>query len=292
MRTPIATKTYYPGTQTILDKQLNEIYEDIRGPGTSPVRIDKTNIATPIELVKAIIVPHAELKYSGPCSAWAYKALAEEGVKTNIYFIIAQAQNSKESGITMETFQMPYGEIRVEQPIVRGLLEKGHIKLNDKLHAEESIIEIQLPFIQHMNKNQLEKIKIVPIFLNSEVDFRELSADIKEVLMEQNKTAAFIFVSNLTAYGRNFHFVPFTEEIPKNIAKIDKSLIDALIKHDEKGFYEAVDKSYVPISGYFALKLLFPLINATKTTLEQNYLSAEINEDYKNCVSYASFVVR
>ena len=138
----------------------------------------------------------------------------------------------------------------------------------------------------------MEKVKIVPLLINEEINCKELSVDIKEILMEQNKKAVFIFVTNLTSYGRNFHFVPFTEEIPENIAKIDKLLIDAIKKHDEDEFFEAIRESMAPISGYYAMKLFFPLITAVKTTLEQNYLSGDMNGDYKHCVSYASFVVR
>ncbi|MGE0793608.1 MAG: AmmeMemoRadiSam system protein B [Candidatus Woesearchaeota archaeon] len=286
MRTPIANKTHYASGMISLDKQLQEAYEGERGPGTIPLKADKVNLP-----VKAIIVPHAPMNLAGACSAWAYKELAENNDITT-YFIIAQPQFSEESGTTMETFEMPFGEVRVDQNIVRELVKKGNIKLNDELHAKENLIEVQLPFLQHINKNRMEKIKIVPLLLNSDINFGELSVDIKEVLMEQGKEAVFIFVSNLTSYGRNFHFVPFTEDIIKNIVKIDKSLIDAIQKDDEEGFFQVVDETMVPLTGFYAFKLYFKLITPKKITLEQNYLSGDVNNDYKNCVSYASFVVR
>lgn len=292
MRDPIANTTHYKNGSTLLDKQFNEIFEGPHGPGTMPVRMDKMNTPEAQFPVKALIVPHAPYSLSGPCAAWAYKALSEEGMDSTTYFIIAQAQKSSEAGITAETFQMPYGEVRVDQNIVRDLVAKGHIKVNEELHRNETVIEIQLPFIQFINKNRMEKVKIVPLLINEDVEFKELSADIKEVLMEQSKKAVFIFVSNLTSYGRNFHFVPFTEEIPENIAKIDKTFIDAIKKHDEEEFFEAVQVSMAPLSGYYAMKLYFPLLSPKKVTLEQNYLSGDINGDYKHCVSYASFVVR
>jgi len=292
MREPIANKTHYSNGVLSLDKQITESYENERGPGTIPVKMEK--LATPEANlpVKAIIVPHAPIDLAGPCASWAYKDLAEQGEGITTYIIIAQPQKSLKSGTTLETFQMPHGEIRVDQQFVRDLVSKGHIKVDEQIHKEESVIEVQLPYLQHLNKNRLEKIKIVPLLIGDDVDYKELSADIKEVLLEQNKQALFIFVTNLTSYGRNFHFVPFTEEIPQNIAKIDKSLIDAIKSHKEKNFFEAVDKSMVPVSGYFAMKLYFTLLNPKKISLEQNYLSGDVNGDYKNCVSYASFVIR
>ena len=292
MRDPIANTTHYANGPTLLDKQFNEIFEGPKGPGTMPVRIDKLNVPEAKNPIKALIVPHAPYSLPGACASWAYKALSEEGLDTTTYFIVAQAQKSSQSGTTAETFQMPYGEVRVDQDIVRELVKKGNIGINEELHRNESLIEIQIPYLQVINKNKMEKVKIVPLLINEEINCKELSVDIKEILMEQNKKAVFIFVTNLTSYGRNFHFVPFTEEIPENIAKIDKLLIDAIKKHDEDEFFEAIRESMAPLSGYYAMKLFFHLIKAVKTTLEQNYLSGDMNGDYKHCVSYASFVVR
>lgn len=291
MRTPIANKTHYANGITLLDKQFEKIYESPKGPGTIPVKMEKLSTPDSNLPVKAIIVPHSSIELAGPCSTWAYKALSEDSDE-KIYFIIAQAQNSQEAGTTMETFQMPYGEVRVEQNIVRELVKKGNIKINDELHQKENIIEVQLPFLQFINRNKLETIKIVPLILNMDTNFNELSADIKEVLMELNKKAVFIFVTNLTSYGRKFHYVPFTEEIVQNIEKIDKKIISAIKNHSDKELMSVIDETMVPISGICALKLYFYLVTPKKITVEQHYLSGDINNDYKNCVSYASFVVR
>jgi AmmeMemoRadiSam system protein B len=290
MREPIANKTHYANGITLLDKQFQQIFESSKGPGTIPLRTEM--LSTPSkEPVKAIIVPHSSIDLAGPCSAWAYKALSEDSEDT-IYFIIAQAQTCDEAGTTMETFSMPYGEVRVEQNIVRELVKKGNLKINDELHRKENIIEVQLPFLQFVNKNRLERVKIVPIILNNEVNFNELSADIKEVLMELDKKAVFIFVTNLTSYGRKFHYVPTTELIPENIEKIDQLLITAIKNHSEKELTAVLEDTRMPLSGYCALRLYFWLITPKKITMEQYYLSGDLNNDYKNCVSYASFVIR
>jgi len=71
MREPIANKTHYANEMNLLDKQLQGLYENEKGPGTIPLRTEKGVTEAP---VKAIIVPHAPLPLAGPCSAWAYKA--------------------------------------------------------------------------------------------------------------------------------------------------------------------------------------------------------------------------
>lgn len=289
MRTPIANKTHYPNGITLLDKKFEELFEHEKGPGSLPL---KRTFEESTEPVTAIIIPHAPYDLAGPAMAWGYKALAEEGLESNLYVIFAQGQTETGSGVTTQTFQTPYGEVRTDQTFIRSLVEKGNIKLNDKIHEKESTIEIQLPFLQFINKSAMEGVKIVPIIVNSETNFGELAVDIKETLVEQGKSATFIFVSNLTSYGRNFKYVPFTEQIPENIAHVDKQFIDAIKETNRDKFELALKDTLAPISGYYALMMFFSICKGDKVLLEQNYLSGDINKNYLTTVSYATFVVR
>ncbi|MBN1175042.1 AmmeMemoRadiSam system protein B [Candidatus Woesearchaeota archaeon] len=289
MRNPIANKTHYPNGITLLDKKFEDLFEGPRGPGSLPLKKSFEENTKP---VKAIIVPHAPYDLAGSAMAWGYKSLAEEGIDSNLYIIFAQSQTSQEEGVTMQTFQTPYGEVRTDQTFIRSLMEKGHLKANDRLHEEESTIEIQLPFLQYINKFSMEKVKIVPIIVNSQTDFGELAVDIKETLVEQGKEATFIFVSNLTSYGRNFKYVPFTEQIPENIAHVDKQFIQAIQETNKDKFELALKDTLAPISGYYALLMFFSICKGDEVLLEQNYLSGDINNNYLTTVSYASFVVR
>lgn len=289
MRQAIATKKYYPNGSSLLDKEFEKLFtQHKKGPGALPAK----KLVHEGDPIKALIVSHAPYTVAGACMAWAYKALIEQKQDSDLYIIIAQAQNSTESGTTMETFQTPYGEVRVDQEFTRELVKKGNAQLNNSVHASETLIEIQLPFLQFVNKGRMEKIKIVPILVNADTNIAALSIDLKETLLEQHKKATYIFVSNFTSYGRGFRYVPFTEDIPKNIAEIDKQLFTALETYDKKTFFEVVEQTMVPISGYSALELFFKLFQAKKITLEQYYLSGDITGDYSNSVSYASIILK
>lgn len=288
MRQPIAINKYYPNGITLLDHAFDELFNHEKGPGAYPA----IGVGDQQDKVKGLIVPHAPYTLAGPCMAWAYKALAEAKQDSDLFIIVAQAQHSAAAGTTMQTFALPYAEVRVDQHFVRDLVGKGNIVLNDELHNSEENIEIQLPFLQFIYKNHLEKIKIVPIFVNAETAIDELSVDIKEVLLEQNKKATILFVSNFTSYGREFRYVPFTEHIEENITKIDKQLFDAIITHNKKLFLEKVEEHMIPLSGFSALLLFFQLFSPKKVYLEQYYLSGDINDNFNNTVSYASFVIK
>ncbi|MFP4195186.1 MAG: AmmeMemoRadiSam system protein B [Candidatus Woesearchaeota archaeon] len=293
MRQPIANKTHYPNGITLLDKKFEELFNHEKGPGALPMKqssgLSKSKASS--GEIKAVITPHASYDLAGPCMAWSYGALAENE-RPDIYIIVGQAQKGTGEGLSMETFQTPYGEVRVDQEFARALLEKKHIKQDDRLHRNESLIEVQLPFLQYINKPRIEKVKILPLLLRPESDVQELAVDIKETLLDQEKTAKFIFVTNMTSYGRNFHFVPFTEEVQDNISKIDNKLFQPLKNYDEDQFFEQAKEMMVPISGYGGLRLFFKLFQPQVIDLEQYYLSGEINGDFATTVSFASLVLR
>ena len=287
MRTPIASKTYYEESEQLLSKQINDLFvENPKGPGALPAtRLDPDG-----ETDQGIIVPHAPYKFAGPCMSWAYKALAENKQDSDLYIIVAQSPHGE--GTSTETFVTPMGQIRPDQDFIKALIDKGHMQVNEEAHAKEALIELQLPFLQFIRGIHKDQIKIVPLLVGSETSMNELSVDIKETLVDQGKKATFIFISNLTSYGRDFHYVPFTEHIPENIAKVDKVFIDAIKAGEKSVFEETAKETTMYPSGYFALELYFAFFNKPEIFLEQNYLSGDINDNYNNTVSYASFVIK
>jgi len=178
---------FYESAITMLDKQLEWCFTSKHGPGDLPSKKKGEDII-------GAIVPHAGYTYSGPCAAWAYKAIAEAGMP-DLFIILGPNHYGSGSGITMETYDMPYAEIRVDQDFARKLLEKGTIKENPQGHATEHSIEVQLPFLQFVFKNKMEKIKIVPILVDSEVDLKKLAVDIKETLMDTKNKASSVTCS-------------------------------------------------------------------------------------------------
>lgn len=281
MREPIANKTHYPNGVTLLDNTFHELFsEHPKGPGSLPLKHESNTL-------KGVIVPHGSYQLAGPAMAWAYQALASSAVNDKLFFIIGQSQFSTGQGVTGETFLTPYGEVRADQHIIRELVAKGSIPYNDDIHLQENLIEVQLPFLQFISSAK-EKIKIVPLLVNHETDMKTLALDIKETLVDQGKEATFIFVTNFTSYGRNFSYVPFTENIPDNIAAFDKKVLDAICAYDQEQFVQALEETLIPLSGQAPLELFFQLFHDPKISLEQYYLSGDINDNYTTTVSYAS----
>ena len=282
MREAIGAGTYYQRGETLLAEEIEGSYHHDRGPGTTPLKEQKKR-------VKAIIAPNSPYAHCAPCAAWAYKELAETPLP-DLYIILSPNHHSAESGVTTETFLTPLGMVRVDQEFARGLVSKGTISYDDEIHNREHGIEIQLPYLQFAKRKEEEKIKILPLIISSDCSLEQLSADLKETLLEQGKKAIFIVSSDFLRHGPLFHYVRYLEDTIDNVYEFDKRGIDLIKAQNPQGWQSYIDKSFAPIDGTIAITLLLKLLKPCDVRLEQYYTSAEILNEQKNTVSYAAIV--
>lgn len=239
--------------------------------------------------VQAVIVPHSPYAHCGQCMAWAYKAVAETP-RPDVYILIAVNHYSFEAGITLETFSTPLGFVRVDQELARTIISKGHLPENDTIHRMDPVLEVQLPFLMNATEPESEKLKILPVLLNPEEDVKEIAVDIKEALMELGRTAMFIVSTNFTQQGPLFHTLPFEGDIRERIRELDNHIFSKINVQEPYGIPLAVSEHDLNIDGWRAVELLLHIIPKCQVEMDQYYTSGDILNNYKNTVSYASFV--
>lgn len=283
MRKSNATKYLHQDADNLLDKQIESCFEGTKGPGSLPLK----NYSEPI---RGAIIPSDNYDLAGPAMAWAYYTVS--GIKTpDVYIIISKNHNSEETTTSTLTTETPYGLVRIDQPFVRALVEKGNIQISDEDFSSQKSIDSQLPFLQYGKKSEIEKIKIVPILIGDKVNISELSADIKEVLSDQGKEAFFICASNMTRYGSKFKYVPFTEKVKETIYEMDGKALNFLKEMNYEGFQDYLKKNFMNISGKEAIGLMFKLITPNKVRLEQYYASFDIIDEKNPSIAYASLLI-
>ncbi|MFP4523769.1 MAG: AmmeMemoRadiSam system protein B [Candidatus Woesearchaeota archaeon] len=288
MRKPAVAGMFYQKGEVSLQRQVQGCFEGERGPGAVPPALQKQKQSEP---PKAVIAPHAGYDYSGECAAWAYKAVGD-APKADVYVILAPSHKALRSGLTQQTFETPLGMVRTDQDLARRLLEKGTIREDDGLHEEEHAIEVQLPFLQFVQSDVKEQIKILPVLVSHDLDLQQFSIDLKEVLVDTGKKAVFIVSTDFTHYGRNYRYVPFSSNIQENIARLDKGALDLIKQGDAEGLQAYVEEHLATICGSDAIALLLKTVKFSRAHLEQYYTSAVVTGDERNSVSYASVVFR
>lgn len=277
---------FYEANEQALEKQIVECFEGKNGPGATPL-IKRSGT------IKAIIAPHAGYMFSGPCAAWAYKEIAEAEF-ADLYIIIGPNHAGTGNAVSMQGYETPFGLARVDQEFAKALMEKNEeLKIDEEAHAGEHSIEVQLPFLQFATKDKMHELKILPILLH-EIDYMKLGLDLKETILESGKKVVIIVSSDFTHYGRNYHHIPFSTDVKKNIYERDRKAIDLIEKLDADGFIKYIDETMGNICGAFPIASLLKSMKSAKVELLQFYTSADLEEEqtYKNSVSYAAIVFR
>jgi len=111
----------------------------------------KTDGPTP----KAIIVPHAGYIYSGAVAACAYVWLKPEGISRVV--LLGPSHRVAFRGLaasSTEAYESPLGSIPLEPP-------PRDLPINDRAHAFEHSLEVQLPFLQVI----LNEFSLLPLIV-------------------------------------------------------------------------------------------------------------------------------
>lgn len=138
--------TWYPGTAGALTRDLDGYLD----AATPPV----------LGTVRAIIVPHAGLMFSGPVGAWAYKAAAAG--EYEVVFLVGPSHYVGFEGFSVwpeGAFDSPLGAAPVDQEAAASLMQSSIAQDLPSAHAREHSLEMQLPFLRRVFPNA----PIVPI---------------------------------------------------------------------------------------------------------------------------------
>lgn len=277
MRDPVVSGAFYPGSADRLRQSIKDCFLSNFGPGKLP---EKGN-----DSVKGVIVPHAGYAYSGPCAAFAYKAVAES-VKPDLFILLGPSHAGFSSCLSLENWKTPLGIAEVDKDFA-GLLVENGISQDEQAHAGEHSIEVQLPFLQFI----MQDFKFVPVIVSG--DYKEVAAAIMKSLKQSGKKAVFIASSDFTHYGREYGYAPFTENVKENMYKLDKSAIEHILELNVKSFLDYVDKTGTTICGKYPVACLLECIKPAKSELLKYYTSADIKGgDYSAAVGYASVLFR
>jgi hypothetical protein len=286
MRKAMFAGSFYPKSIDALNKVLEDCFTAKLGPGAVPVKP-----ARPAKPLQAVVVPHAGYSYSGMAAAWAYSAISDCAVP-DVFILLGPSHRQGKSGMSMDTFETPLGMARPDHEFAKLLASKGTIKIDEELHLDEHSIEVQLPFLQFALGSRAEQIKIIPILVSHDLDLDKAARDLIQAIKDLKRTVTFIVSSDFTHYGKDYHFLPFSENIPEKIAKMDGEMFDMIRRGDYKNFEEYVFKTGATVCGALPIGLMLRTVKFTKANLEQYYTSGQLSGDYKNSVSYAAMVFK
>ncbi len=151
LRPPCVAGSYYPGTASKLRNTITKMLDAV-----PEVSVEGK--------IYGAIAPHAGYVYSGEVAAYTFKQLSSVEFDTIVIIGHDSYRNAVAFTCPVDYFLTPLGKVPVDREMIEGMhaFNRG-IRPDRSMHFDDPTIEVQLPFLQVMEKN----FKIVPILFGN-----------------------------------------------------------------------------------------------------------------------------
>jgi AmmeMemoRadiSam system protein B len=259
VRRPAVAGTFYPAAAPALARNVDALLAAAGDPPAGPVPA-------------ALVVPHAGYAYSGPVAATAYARLqrASPSVRHVVAFgpvhyvaMVGAAVPAAEAWLT------PLGEVVIDPRLRERAVARG-AAVNDRPHAPEHALEVQLPFLQRVLG---EGFTFLPVAVS------ELSAEAAADLIGEFLGAAGTLVLVSTDLS-HYHDL-------STARRLDRRTADAILARDASAL------SGEDACGFYPLRGLVELARRQNLPLELLDLrtSGDTAGDPERVVGYGAFAV-
>jgi AmmeMemoRadiSam system protein B len=242
VRPPAAAGSFYPADRAELARSVDRLLvaSDADG-GPRPA---------------GLIVPHAGYRYSGKVAAAAYGRV--------------RAQDHDACATTSgAAWRTPLGDVLVDDELRETALQTGLVQVDDRAHADEHAVEVQLPFLQPILG---ERMRFLPLAVGDVPP-----ADVAAILGTLEPAAdLFVVSTDLSHY----------EDAEAARRHDDRTIAGILARDpDAIGPYDACGRS--------ALRgaLSFARVRGFDMRLLSTATSADAGADPDRVVGYASFAI-
>jgi len=277
LRLAAVAGAFYESDPEKLKQSIEECFLHRLGPGQLP----QVGEAGGRKLL-GLLCPHAGYVYSGPAAAWAFAALAEDGLPETVVLL---GTNHQLCGPPVaisgaEAWLTPLGRLYVDSSLRRELLRNELIDEDDLGHESEHSIEVQLPWLQYVCGPD---IFICPIAIGhlSLGAVRQLAQALAEALPSRN--ALIIASSDMS------HYLAQSEARQRDelaLAPIQNLSAEDLLK--------TVREHQISMCGAVPTAIMLEAcrqMGGAKTNRLCYYTSGDITGDLRAVVGYAALSV-
>jgi AmmeMemoRadiSam system protein B len=180
---------------------------------------------------RAIVAPHAGLKYSGPVAAYAYKAARLS--HADVIVLVGPSHFVPFTGVSIwprGEWQTPLGEIRVDEDLADAIQEASNVVVEmETAHGREHSLEMQLPFLAHL----MPRAAIVPMVMGRQTAATvfALGEALATAIGASGKTVLLVASSDLSHY-----------EDARVAARLDGVVIDRIEALDAGGLMRELER--------------------------------------------------
>jgi AmmeMemoRadiSam system protein B len=278
MRKPAVAGSFYPGSFTGLQRQIEDCFKHPLGPSALPGEGRSAE-----RRILGLVSPHAGYIYSGPVAANGFFRIAAEKKPATVVVV---GPNHRGLGAAVAvgregTWQTPLGTVDVEVEVGEAIVSAGHwAKWDDLAHSMEHSLEVQVPFLQYIYGSEFKIVPIAMLRQESEVA-RDLGLAIAAALKE--KDGLVIASSDFSHY-----------ESQASAGRKDRMALDAILSLDPARLEETVNNHNISMCGpgpVMAMITACKELGAKKANLLRYATSGDTSGNYSEVVGYASVAV-
>jgi MEMO1 family protein len=266
VRLPAVAGRFYPSDPAELSAQIREYL--------SPV-----NKLTPRN-VKACLVPHAGLMYSGHVAGSVFASI-QIPKKVLVLGVRHRPPGSPAAIVSNGVWRTPLGDAEIDHELAEKLRVACPLLTEDPIaHSKEHSLEMQIPFLQILSPG----FRFVPIALGTAY-FEALvnvGEAIGEVLAAEGQEVLLVTSSDLNHY----------EDDATTRVK-DRKAIEQLLSMDARGLYDVCRKEEISMCGLgpaVAMLTALQVLKSSKAELIRYATSADRAGDPSAVVGYAGMV--
>ncbi len=268
IRKPAVSGQFYSGSKDELEREVTSLIDF------------KVKKAPAI----GVVSPHAGYVYSGPVAG---KVLSE--IKpTGTYIILGPNHTGLGEELRLdesEIWKMPLGDVKLNKALGDAILRNCRYISRDSLsHLHEHSIEVQIPFLQMLQK----EFTITPISVacSDLTILREAGIAIAKSIRDLNieSDVTIIASSDMTHY-----------ESAEEAKRKDTIAIDAILKLDEAKLIRSVRDFDITMCGYAPTVIMLVAakeLGAKSARLVKYQTSGDVSGDYSSVVGYAGLIIK
>jgi len=278
VRPPILAGSWYPGRRA----DLTTLVDGFLQAGPQPPPAGRPLVA---------VVPHAGYAYSGPTAGRLYARL--RGKLPGRVVVLAPNHRRPLSAIALSgsgAFATPLGEVPVDTEATARLAADAAFAVDDRAHADEHAVEIQLPFLQRLCPD--DPPRIVPMLVPHLSENQRASAARALAAVADSDTLLLVS-TDFTHYGRAYSYVPFTDDIPDALERLDTGALLKILAGDGDGLRAYGRETGITMCGLEAAALALDtgLPEGWEGALLDYSRSGDRDRDYSLSVSYAAVLL-
>jgi len=265
VRNPVVAGRFYSASEEGLKKELKGLIADRKE------QIDAIGV----------ISPHAGYACSGCVAGELFPSIKQKST----YIILGPNHTGygKRFGLDAErSWKTPLGEVKINKKIAGEILERSeYIEKDTTCHDLEHSIEVQLPFLQYLNKD----FTFVPIVISARDPeaYKKIGRELAGLIGSMKDKPLIIASSDMTHY-----------EPDESAKKKDKMAIDRILKLDLDGFLDTVAKYRISMCGLGPAAIMLEaaiMLGAKKAKLIKYATSGDVLGDYSSVVGYAGVAI-